>query len=81
MSMDKQAEAKVAQQYTRESPRCGNCKHHRFDMVMPAWMAAQNKSGQESWGKEHEQPKNRRCGIGGFGVVAAGHCQKYEAAA
>ena len=83
----KQAKAKQEQGYTAEGPKCGNCKHRQFDMVLPAWMVEHNRvhaeldSGIKQYGDQYKQPKNQRCGIGGFAIKVQGWCVKHEAQA
>lgn len=74
----KQAKAKQEQGYTAEGPKCGNCKHRQFDMVLPAWMAEHNRLGVEQYGDKYKQPKNQRCGISGFAIKVQGWCVKHE---
>ena len=80
----KQAKSKEAQGYTAYGPKCGNCKHRQFDMELPNWMVQHNEihakldSGVTQYGDQHKQPKNQRCGIGGFAIKVQGWCVKHE---
>jgi hypothetical protein len=62
--MSKQAEAKIAQGYTRVTPCCGNCRYFESDSV------------RNSYGYDEE--KMLRCGIGEFKVHKMGWCQMFE---
>ena len=86
--MSKQSEAKAKQGYVPkfEPNLCGNCANLKFDMELPAWMQKHNNAiaageftfGRPTYGDEHRQKKNMRCGIGGFSVKTQGSCEEWE---
>lgn len=81
--MSKQSEAWQSQGYTVKGPKCGNCKYRQCDMVLPAWMAADNRRRYDRgeppvYGDKYAQPKKQRCGIGGFAIKGQGWCVKHE---
>lgn len=81
----KQAKAKETQGYTLARKDCNSCKHLRFDLVMPAWMAEANIEA-EAYGKKPKYldsqrlRKNSRCSKGEFAVKATATCTLWEGA-
>lgn len=84
--MSKQSEAKKAQGYRINAPRCGNCRHFLSDTAPIEWMVRMNDE-QVSNGRaaayDLDLPQNRRevnlrCGIGKFAVKKTAHCLHWE---
>jgi hypothetical protein len=63
------------QQYTPKliPGTCSNCANMAFDMLLPAWMAAQ----PGVWEDKYKEAKNLRCRIGGFPVKKLGSCAEH----
>lgn len=59
----KQAAAKEAQGFRKESPRCGNCAHFRLEKYREV-------TRYGSFNRE----RNLRCSLGGFKVGKSNYC-------
>lgn len=62
-------------------PTCGNCGAFASDMVLPAWMAEEQKDwkGDEYTAEEHGVEKNMRCTDHGFATKKMAACKLWRA--
>jgi hypothetical protein len=66
--MSKQADAKIAQGYTKEAPCCARCISFTSTVERVIY---RNYSGTKE--------TNIRCSLGGFKVSKMAYCNRYEA--
>lgn len=68
--MNKQSDAKAAQNWRKESDTCARCSHFKCDI----------ESYPDYWDKSktHTKEKNLRCGIGGFKIGKSNTCDLFE---
>lgn len=68
MAKSKVQQAKENQGYTKDAPKCQNCKHFSSELVKePTY-----------WQKSRVVEKNKRCGLGGFAVQVSAWCELHS---
>lgn len=84
--MSKQSQAREAQGYRHEGPRCGNCRRFTSDSVPIPWMVETNAKFVEQ-GKPapydmtlpaNTREGNLRCQIGDFAIKKNAYCTQWE---
>jgi len=63
MAISKIAKAKIEMLWTKDSPKCVNCKNYSSEMQKHNWTTRE---------------KNKRCDRGGFATKLTAWCTKHE---
>ncbi len=85
--MSKKSQAREAQNYRLEGPRCGNCYHFLSDSVPIKWMVESNDQHFNAGGRfplydlttpANQKETNLRCQIGEFAVKKNACCDQWK---